>query len=774
VRVLIAEDDSVSRTILKKAVETFGHECLTAEDGDGAWKIFQSTPEVDVVISDWMMPGIDGPELCRRIRQVNRPEYTFFVFLTVLRDEEHLLEGMRAGADDYLAKPLDGEQLRARLIAASRVTSLHRQLRQEIAERKRAEAEFRRAEERYRTLVEQIPAVTYIQELADPGSNKTSPTVYTSPQIEAQSGYPPEAFVEDPELWVRLIHPDDRERVLAEERRTDETGELFEVEYRQIARDGRIVWIRDEAVLVRDEVGRPRFWQGVKLDITGRKRAEETLRESEEKYRRLVEFSPDAIIVHSEGRFVYVNAAGAVLFGASSPEELVGTPVLEVVHPDYIELVEARVRHIQEEGTPTEVAELKLVRLDGTVVDVETRGMPVTYGDRPATQVVIRDVTERKRAEKALREAEELFRSAFDNAPIGITLSSLDGRYMRVNPVLCDILGYSEEELLGLTFEDITHPEDYEVSMGYVDRMLKGEIDRYNLEKRYVRADGGPVWVSLSVSLVRDSDNRPLYYVAQVQDITERKRAEERLQEANRRLEGLAALRADFTAMVAHEIGSPLAAIRGYLDVLATGELEPAEQDDALARIRIESERLSTLVADMRSSAVIESGEFAIMPRETSARELFEDAARFAETLPGNHPLALEDDTAGGRVWADPYRIGQVLRNLLSNAAKYSLDGTPIRLRAMLSRSPGRVRFEVVDRGCGVHPDDVDRIFEKCGRGRDGSGQRPYGVGLGLYLSRRILQAHGGDLTLDSPPEGGSIFGFELETVGDTAREAGR
>jgi two-component system, cell cycle response regulator len=133
-RVLIAEDDAVSRTILKKAVEKFGHECLTAEDGEEAWELFQNISEVDVVISDWMMPGLDGLELCRRVRAINNGWYTFFVFLTALGDKEHLLEGMQAGADDYLAKPLDREQLQVRLIAASRMNSLHRQLNEQNAE----------------------------------------------------------------------------------------------------------------------------------------------------------------------------------------------------------------------------------------------------------------------------------------------------------------------------------------------------------------------------------------------------------------------------------------------------------------------------------------------------------------------------------------------------------------------------------------------------------------------------------------------------------------
>ena len=127
-KVLIAEDDATSRVILQKSVEKFGHECLVSEDGEKAWKLFHKTPEVNVVISDWMMPGIDGPGVSRRDGDENDLWYTFFVFLTALADKEHLLEGMEAGADDYLAKPLDREQLQVRLIAASRVNSLHRQL----------------------------------------------------------------------------------------------------------------------------------------------------------------------------------------------------------------------------------------------------------------------------------------------------------------------------------------------------------------------------------------------------------------------------------------------------------------------------------------------------------------------------------------------------------------------------------------------------------------------------------------------------------------------
>jgi diguanylate cyclase (GGDEF)-like protein len=127
-RILIAEDDAVSRTILRRAVEKTGHECLAAADGEEAWGLYKENPGIDVIISDWMMPGVDGLELCRRVRADGREGYTYFIFLTALGDREHLLQGLEAGADDYLSKPLDRDELGMRLTSALRVTELHGRL----------------------------------------------------------------------------------------------------------------------------------------------------------------------------------------------------------------------------------------------------------------------------------------------------------------------------------------------------------------------------------------------------------------------------------------------------------------------------------------------------------------------------------------------------------------------------------------------------------------------------------------------------------------------
>ena len=190
--------------------------------------------------------------------------------------------------------------------------------------------------------------------------------------------------------------------------------------------------------------------------------------------------------------------------------------------------------------------ELPAIQKGGAEILIEMSLNPVGFpGEEKGRFVlaIIRDITERKRGEEALRDAEALFHSVFDNASIGVAVVGLDGQFLRVNRALCEILGRTEEALLATTFSEITHPDDLDASVDLSRRATEGEIDRYSLEKRYIGAAGRPIWVSLNVSLVRDAEGKPLYFVDQIQDITERKDAEERLRASE------AELRAVFGAM---------------------------------------------------------------------------------------------------------------------------------------------------------------------------------------------------------------------------------
>jgi len=203
--------------------------------------------------------------------------------------------------------------------------------------------------------------------------------------------------------------------------------------------------------------------------------------------------------------------------------------------------------------------------------------------------------------------------------------------------------------------------------------------------------------------------------------------------------------------------------VRGYAEVLGTGDLPRAEQERVVAAIQTETGLLQNLVTDVQTIASIEGDHFTVQPQPIMISHLLSEAANWSRVLPGE-PVLQTVIPASGEVWADRERILQVLRNLLANAARYSPAGTPIELRA--KRAGDRVRIKVVDRGPGIDSKDMDRIFEKFFRGQQpGSCQAP-GAGLGLYLSRQIVRAHGSDLIVRSTPGGGATFAFDLTVVG--------
>ncbi len=229
--------------------------------------------------------------------------------------------------------------------------------------------------------------------------------------------------------------------------------------------------------------------------------------------------------------------------------------------------------------------------------------------------------------------------------------------------------------------------------------------------------------------------------------------------ELGARMAELASLRADFTAMVAHELAAPAAVLKGYAAMLSTGSLDHDRQKEAAAAIQDEADLIATLIEDVRAAASAERDDFSLRIVSTTVAPLLADAADYARTLPGDHPVTVSCNVRA-RIMVDPERIGQVLRNLVSNACKHTPPGTPVALRAEERRDC--LRIEVADQGSGIHPDDLGRIFEKFGRGRNAVGERVPGVGLGLYLSRRIIQSHGATLGVESTPGQGAAFWFEV------------
>ncbi len=329
---------------------------------------------------------------------------------------------------------------------------------------------------------------------------------------------------------------DQAEAYRADDRQVIESGcSKVLQEEPQTTPEGSTITLLTSKLPLRSSNGEVSGVLGTYLDITDRKRVEEALRESEKRFRQLAETMPDAVVVGQQGRNVYANSAAARLLRAAAPEELVGLEILAIVDPaQHGRAWQHMQRALAGEKQPP--FEDSFVRLDGSVVPVEISVSLLTWLGGPAVQVVLRDITERKRAEAALLESEAELRAMFEVASIGIAQADPStGRWVRVNQKMCAITGYSCEELLGLRVRDITHPDDRQEDLELFQRVVRGEVPDYRLEKRYLRKDGSVVWVNVNMTVVRDQDGRPIRTIATIEDINDRKRVENQLRSSEAR-----------------------------------------------------------------------------------------------------------------------------------------------------------------------------------------------------------------------------------------------
>jgi len=287
------------------------------------------------------------------------------------------------------------------------------------------------------------------------------------------------------------------------------------------SREGKELWVQTDKVPVCDETGKVIGIVVMAQDVTERRRTDEMVR----RLAAIVENSDEAIIGETlEGIITNWNRAAEKMFGYTA-QEIIGRPLQLIIPPEQPSNESEILAGFARDETVCRFETIR-VRKDGRRFDASTTISPIkdAVGRIVGASKIVRDVTERNLAGNVLRESEERFSSAFEFAPIGMALVAPDGRWLKVNRAICALVGYSEVELLARTFQDITHPDDLAADMECVRRLLAGEIRSYEMEKRYVHARGHFVSILLDVSLIRDAQAQPLYFIAQIQDITERKR----------------------------------------------------------------------------------------------------------------------------------------------------------------------------------------------------------------------------------------------------------
>jgi len=267
-------------------------------------------------------------------------------------------------------------------------------------------------------------------------------------------------------------------------------------------------------------------------DITERKQAEEALSKSEEKYRTVVELSPDGIAIASKGRHVFANRSLAKIFGVSSPDELLGKPIMDYIHPDYRKIVRERIEEQTKRGVLVPLIEEKMLRADGTVIHTEVAAAPLQYEGEQAVLAVIRDITERKQTEEALRASEQKYRTILETMEEGYYEADLAGDFTFCNEALCRIFGYPRDEMMGLNYRKYTSPKTAKKFYAIFNQVYRTGVPASIVDYEMTKKDGSVAMIETSASLLRNAAGEPIGFYGISRDRTEKKRAEEALRQS--------------------------------------------------------------------------------------------------------------------------------------------------------------------------------------------------------------------------------------------------
>ncbi|CAN7598624.1 PAS domain S-box protein [Phenylobacterium sp. LjRoot225] len=598
---------------------------------------------------------------------------------------------------------------------------------------------------------------------------------YISPAVRDLLGYRPREMAGRPAQ--DFVHPDDRPQVLAMFAELAAGRPDATLQHRAQHRDGRAVWVETRFRLIRDAAGRPQEMVAVIRDISDRRALEEELATSEARARRVIAEASQAIVCMDEaGLIVDWNHYAEATFGWRA-DEVIGKSMSGLVVPDpdrdkYASGL-AELLATSEAASVDRRVELVALRKSGEVFPIEAAITAIRTPQGWRLTSLMQDISERK------AQMEE-FETAFDYASVGMALVNLEGGFNKVNRSFCGIVGYPEDELLALDFQQITHPDDLEDDMRELRRLLVGEIDSYTLDKRYIRKDGRPVWVHLAVALVRSPDGAPRHFIAQAQDQTARVEAQEALERQTQALAATTAqlatakdaaeaancAKSEFLANISHELRTPLNGIIGFSRLLAESPHLTSEDRRRLLLVRSAGEALNSLINDVLDFSKLEVGAVRLEMVPFSVGDMVSEALSMVEPQAAEKcvDLCISGDDPGV-LFGDNYRLRQVLLNFLSNAVKFTTKGT---VTVDLGAAPQpnerlRLRIEVIDQGVGIDPEKLPKLFRRFSQA-DGSVTRTFGgTGLGLAISRELIELMGGRIGVESEPGRGSTFWFEVE-----------
>jgi two-component system cell cycle sensor histidine kinase/response regulator CckA len=507
-------------------------------------------------------------------------------------------------------------------------------------------------------------------------------------------------------------------------------------------------------------------------DISNRKRAEAELRQSEERYRRLVDLSPDSILIQMSGKIVFVNSAGIRLLGATKAEEVIGKHILDLIHPSFHDVVKSRIAETGETRGSVPFLEEKYLRMDGSTVDVEVAASAFTVGNERGAQVIIHDLTERKRAERDLLLAETKFRLLVEQLPAVTYMADFgsQGRWHYVSPQIEAILGFTPAEWMadpGIWHASL-HPDDLAKALE-LEENCRNTGKPLTAEYRLKARDGSYRWFSDLARVVRDAGTGAFSMQGVMLDITEKKQLEAQLRQSQK-MEAVGQL----AGGIAHDFNNILMVVRGHTDLLLNAATEKPLEN--VAQIQKAADRAASLTKQLLAFSRMQI----LQPEVLDLNAIVTDmASMLPRLIHSNIHLKLEADPELARVRADAVQIEQVLLNLAVNARDAMPNGGSLTIRTEnTTLAPGNpqrlpvtapgayVALVVTDTGAGMDAETQSRIFEPFfttkAKGR--------GTGLGLATVYGIVKQSEGFIAVDSALGQGTTFTVYLPEVKDAVK----
>jgi PAS domain S-box-containing protein len=650
----------------------------------------------------------------------------------------------------------------------------------DVTQRKRAEYALRKSTQDYEALVNSIEGIVWEADA------QTITFTYVSKQSAKILGYQAERWLATPAFWQDHLHPDDRDRVLSYYHQSVSQRRSRALEYRMIAADDSVVWLRD-IVTVLVEHYQPTKLRGIMVAITEQKRAEEEMRRSNERFELVARATNDVVWDRDlQTNSVWWNNGVEKVFGYSHDQVAADADWwFERIHPDDHDRITSAAKKLVATKGHTWTDEYRFRRADGSYAFVLDRCYVIhDHNGTPVRMIgAMMDITQRKEAEEALRVTEERWQLVLKGNSDGIF--DWDARTDKTfhSARWKEMIGYAEHELGDepVDWETRVHPEDFT----RVKQALQDHFDRktpfYVAEYRLRCKDGSYKWILARGQAVWDANGKPVRMVGSHTDVTPQKRAQEQLAAYSEELrvkneELAAALRAardagemksQFLANMSHELRTPMNGVIGLTGLLLDTPLTP-EQRQLAEVVRGSAESLLGIINDILDFSKIEAGKLDLEEIDFEVRAASEDVVELLAEQAERKGLELYcqvDRDVPELVGGDPGRLRQVLTNLVSNAVKFTERGEIGVTARLVEKSDKGVKlmFEVRDTGIGMSVDAQRRLFEPF-RQADGSTTRRYGgTGLGLAISKQLVEMMGGQIGVSSERGIGSRFWFTVQ-----------